>query len=332
VDTVQRGYRGLGMELVYNPRTLAESVEANIPPEPETPVSDQGPKAGDALQNVQILGDLSVAQFTRLMSAMTKWVSPEAGCNYCHVQGNFASDDIYTKKVSRVMTAMTQKTNQDWQSHVADTGVTCYTCHRGEPIPTEVWAEDPGPRMPGSVVDTGQNRPTEEVALSSLPADPFTAFLDEDRDARIIPLTVLPQQGAEYISVKEAEWTYAIMMHLSTALNANCTYCHNSRSFMSWDQSSPARITAWHAIRNVREINNGFIEATTDILPESGKGPLGDPLKASCATCHRGAYKPLYGASMLKDYPSLAELSGDAKVLSEEAGQAVEAGAEEQAQ
>ena len=28
--------------------------------------------------------------------------------------------------------------------------------------------------------------------------------------------------------------------------------------------------------------------------------------KVACATCHQGAYKPLYGKSMLKDYPELA--------------------------
>ena len=329
VDTVQRGYRGLGMELVYNPRTLADSVEQNVPPEPEPPVSGEGPKSSDTFQNVQILGDLSVAEFTRLMSAMTKWVSPEAGCNYCHVEGDFASDDVYTKKVSRVMLAMTQKANQDWQSHVADTGVTCYTCHRGKPVPEAVWAEDPGPRQPGSVIYSGQNHPAPEVAYASLPADPFTAYLDGDKDARVVPLNALPQKGDEYVSVKEAEWTYALMIHMSDSLNANCTYCHNTRSFMSWDQSSPARVTAWHAIRHVREINNGFIEATTDILPAARKGPLGDPLKASCATCHRGAYKPLYGASMLQDYPSLARLSGDAEVLSDAA--ADNAGKDEEA-
>jgi photosynthetic reaction center cytochrome c subunit len=37
------------------------------------------------------------------------------------------------------------------------------------------------------------------------------------------------------------------------------------------------------------------------------KGPLGDPYKIYCTTCHQGAYKPLYGAPMLKDYPSLAQ-------------------------
>ena len=46
---------------------------------------------------------------------------------------------------------------------------------------------------------------------------------------------------------------------------------------------------------------------------DTRKGPLGDPLKVSCKTCHQGAYRPLYGAQMLKDYPSLAKLSGAAK-------------------
>ena len=60
-------------------------------------------------------------------------------------------------------------------------------------------------------------------------------------------------------------------------------------------------------------MNNVFINSTADILPDTRKGPLGDPLKVSCKTCHQGAYRPLYGAQMLKDYPSLAKLSGAAK-------------------
>jgi photosynthetic reaction center cytochrome c subunit len=47
-------------------------------------------------------------------------------------------------------------------------------------------------------------------------------------------------------------------------------------------------------------------------LPETRKGPLGDPYRISCATCHQGAYKPLYGAQMLKDYPALLEPSAAA--------------------
>jgi hypothetical protein len=90
------------------------------------------------------------------------------------------------------------------------------------------------------------------------------------------------------------------------ALGVNCTYCHNSRSFYSWDQSAPQRTTAWYAIRHVREMNNEYVNPR-EILPNSRKGPLGDPYKIYCTTCHQGAYKPLYGAPMLKDYPSLAQ-------------------------
>ena len=60
---------------------------------------------------MQVLGDLSVAEFTRTMASITEWVSPEEGCNYCHIPENLASDDIYTKVVSRRMLQMTQDIN-----------------------------------------------------------------------------------------------------------------------------------------------------------------------------------------------------------------------------
>ena len=33
-----------------------------------------------------------------------------------------------------------------------------------------------------------------------------------------------------------------------------------------------------------------------DVYPRARLGPVGDPPKANCATCHQGAFKPLYGA------------------------------------
>ena len=35
------------------------------------------------------------------------------------------------------------------------------------------------------------------------------------------------------------------------------------------------------------------------------KGELGDVAKLNCNTCHQGAYKPLFGAPMAKDFPEL---------------------------
>ncbi len=42
------------------------------------------------------------------------------------------------------MLQMTRAINAQWKQHVADTGVTCYTCHRGQPVPAEVWTKNPG--------------------------------------------------------------------------------------------------------------------------------------------------------------------------------------------
>ena len=209
------------------------------------------------------------------------------------------------------MIAMTQRANEDWKAHVGDTGVTCYTCHRGKPVPSEVWTTDPGPRHAKGLAPTQQNIASSTVASASLPYDPLTPFLYEANDIRVISETALPQGSRK--SIKQTEWTYGLMMHFSDSLGVNCTHCHNSRSFFAWDQSPPERTKAWHAIRLVREMNNVFIDSTADVLPASRKGPLGDPQKVNCKTCHQGAYKPLYGAQMLTDYPSLARLSGKAK-------------------
>jgi len=304
-DVVQNGYRGLGMHTNYNQRLLQASLEANVPPEPIPAASSGGPKAKDLYKNVQVLGELTVGEFNRLMVAMTTWVAPEQGCYYCHVNEGFEYDGIYTKVTARRMLQMTQDTNANWKDHVAATGVTCYTCHRGKPVPEYVWVTDPGPGQPSMIAPTGQNIAAKSVAYSSLPYDPFTPFLSLGNNIRVIGDTALPQGNRN--SIKQAEWTYGLMMHMSDALGVNCTYCHNTRSFYSWDQSAPQRTTAWYAIRHVREMNNDYVTPLGEVLPASRKGPLGDPYKIYCATCHQGAYKPLYGASMLKDYPSLAQ-------------------------
>ena len=107
-------------------------------------------------------------------------------------------------------------------------------------------------------------------------------------------------------SIKQTEWTFSLMTHMSTALGVNCTYCHNTRSMSSWETSPPQRVTAWYGIRMVRDLNNQFMEPIAKVFPPHRLGPTGDVAKANCQTCHQGVFKPLYGVSMLKDYPELA--------------------------
>ncbi len=306
IDAVQSGFRGTGMDQIYNPRIVSAQAPVNQVPVVLAAATPGGPAAAQVYQNVQVLNDLSVGEFTRLMLAMTAWVSPEQGCTYCHNAQNFASDDIYTKVVARKMLQMTRKINTDYKSHVAETGVTCYTCHRGNNIPANVWFKaEPEARSAGMIGDrAGQNTVSVAAGLASLPEDPFTPYLLEAKDIRVNGVTALPTGNRH--STKQAEWTYSLMSHMSTSLGVNCTYCHNSRSFSSWDESPPQRVTAWYGIRMVRDLNTQYMEPIASVFPANRLGPTGDVAKANCATCHQGAFKPLYGASMLKDHPELA--------------------------
>jgi photosynthetic reaction center cytochrome c subunit len=315
VDSVQYGFRGTGMEQAYNPRLLAKDAAKNTPPAVTPPVPEGGPAANTVYKNVPVLGNLGVGEFTRTMVAITSWVAPKEGCAYCHVPGeDFSADTKYQKVVARKMLTMTHHINGEWKNHIGNTGVTCYTCHRGQPIPENIWfGAAPQKRAASTAVigdKAGQNTPVKAVAYSSLPYDPFSTYLQNAGDIRVTGATALPTGNRQ--SIKQAEHTYGLMMHMSQSLGVNCTFCHNTRNFASWDQVPPQRVTAYHGIRLARDVNKSFMEPLTTVFPAASKGPTGDVPKVNCATCHQGAYKPLYGAAMAKDYPAMRKIAAAA--------------------
>ena len=305
MDAKQIGYRGTGMEQVVNPRIVAANAPQHVAPASLPPASAEGPKAKDVFQNVKVLGELSAGQFTNLMVAMTQWVSPEQGCNYCHNPQNLADDSVYTKVVARKMIQMTQHVNADWSQHVGATGVTCYTCHRGKPVPAQITFADPEPKKYMLGYTAGQNRAEPKVGLTSLPYDPFTAYLDGKTEIRVNGKTALPTGNTA--GIKDAEGTFALMVHMSQSLGVGCTFCHNTRSIAEWEGSPPQRMTAWYGIRMARALNNDYLKPLTSVFPANRKGPTGDVAHVACSTCHQGVNKPLNGAPVLKSHPELAK-------------------------
>jgi photosynthetic reaction center cytochrome c subunit len=307
--TAQTGFRGTGMELVYSERRVEALAPLNVVPEPPEAADPTGPRASEVFENVQVLGHLSVEQFNRIMQVMTEWLYPNEniaeGCNGCHVPGNFASEDIYAKHVARRMIQMVWTINSTYATHVQQVGVTCYTCHRGRAVPSYVWSQQPlnAQRSPTWQAVLDQNMPVAATGWTTLPTDPFTPYLLQDNDLRMLSRTARERNNNQ--SIQATEWNYALMMHFSQSLGVNCTFCHNSRSFSSWETSPPQRLTAWHGIRMTRAINNEYIEPLRDRFPPHRLGPLGDTLKTNCQTCHQGVYQPLYGQPMLSAFPEL---------------------------
>ncbi len=319
-QATQTGYRGTGIDQIVNPKLVKAQVPipANVY---ETP-SDEGPRAGETYQNVKVLGGVSTDRFNHLMAQMNNWVAPqtgkdpnEVGCNYCHNPNNMASDEKYTKVVARRMIQMTQNINANYTQHVKGTGVTCWTCHRGNAVPTYKWAA--AAPEPGTIWGNkrGQNTPAQSVAYSSLPYDPFSDYLKDDGVNNIRVASSVPLPSANHVvSVKTAEKTYGLMMHLSQGLGVNCTYCHNTASFRAWNMSSPQRAVAWYGLRMVAKNNAEYMTPLASVFPAVHpgggaspwrKGPTGDVYKINCATCHQGQNKPMNGVSMRADNPTL---------------------------
>ena len=309
VVTSQNGFRGTAMAQITTPAAVSALKLANVLPDAIEKASPDGKRAKDVYQNVQVLGDLSEDQFNRVMLAFAAWVAPQegdnAGCAYCHNTENMADDTLYTKKVSRRMIQMTRHINTDWKTHVAATGVTCYTCHRGMPVPANIWFDNPGPPHAGgfSATNDWMGHPARVNGSTGLPVNALQNTLEGDQEIRVESTQALPAgYGA---SIQQTDQTYSLMIHMSESLGVNCTFCHNTRAISQWAQSTPQRVTAWHGIRMARDLNNNYLDPLKATFPPNRLGSLGDSPKINCATCHQGASKPLLGVSLAKDYPEL---------------------------
>ncbi|MHA7874932.1 photosynthetic reaction center cytochrome PufC [Roseivivax sp.] len=321
--SLQTGPRGTGMsvpEFVSEVESPDPTIEAYFSQEPIPPASEDA-LAGDLYENVQVLGGVTDANFTRLMNAMTQWVAPEQGCAYCHAnanEGNYADDDLYTKVVSRRMIQMTQNINEFWAGHVnanEEVGVNCYTCHRGQNVPSEIWFKltPLGDTMEGW--GAVQNRVTPVSQFTSLPSDALEKYLLDGEMIGVHNYESHVDEGPEEEGVRswqDAERTYSLMNYVSNSLGVNCVFCHNSRAFNDGAQVTPQWATESLGIQMVLEMNQDYLVPLEETYPENRLGPLhGDAPKAACKTCHKGYQQPLQGMNVIADWPELATTSGD---------------------
>jgi len=319
--SMQTGPRGTGMEVVEFESDVTRAdptIEDYYTEEPYVPEVGEL-LAKDVYDNVQVLGDLTEENFNRVMNAMTQWVSPEEGCAYCHGEvdiEDYGRDDLYTKVVSRRMIQMTQAINEEWYGHVnavKEVGVNCYTCHRGQNVPSDIWFKVGAVNEATKGWSAIQNRATMISQSTSLPSDALEKYLLDgeqivvhDLDSRVAggPASednLLP-------SIQDTERTYALMNYFANSLGVNCVFCHNSRAFYSAaGEVTPQWSTASLGIQMVQELNSDYLLPLKDLYPASRLGPVTqDAPKVACRTCHKGYQQPLQGMNMTADWPELA--------------------------
>lgn len=103
---------------------------------------DESKRQVPSPSNLKVLKATTGQEVRQIMRAFTSGLGVQ--CSYCHVQGNFVSDENPKKEIARHMIVMTQKINSgnfpDSKMHV-----TCYTCHRGEAEPKTAPEPKPAP-------------------------------------------------------------------------------------------------------------------------------------------------------------------------------------------
>lgn len=314
-DSMQTGPRGTGMKVAKFEAELAvpdPTIVEYYTDEPFIPEAGEE-LAGDIYENVQVLGDLTDANFNRLMNAMTQWVAPEQGCAYCHSgadEGIYADDDLYTKVVARSMIQMTQNINENWDGHVNAVevvGVNCYSCHRGQNVPSEIWFKIDPVNENTSGWASVQNRTTSQSQFTSLPSDALEKYLLQYEPINVHDLESRVDTQPGDPTWQDTERTFSLMNYFSNSLGRNCVFCHNSRAFYDGAQVTPQWATASLGIQMVQELNNDYLVPLEGVYPPERLGPLhADAPKAACKTCHKGYQRPLQGMNVITDWPELA--------------------------
>ncbi|MEM1363856.1 MAG: photosynthetic reaction center cytochrome PufC [Pseudomonadota bacterium] len=308
-ETLQTGPRGTAMGVVAfdNARLTPDPGIAEFLSSESTPVPPVagGPTAEEARENVPPgLEDLSVENYDRLLAAMREWTG---------IPDLFDDPDNYQTAVGHVMIAMTRNINESWEDHVnanKEVGVTCYTCHRGQPVPSDIWFKITPVNQAAEGWAAVQNRATSQSSYTSLPSDALEAYLLDYGVIGVHDLESLAEgtPGDEgYPTIQDAERTYSLMNYISNSLGVNCTFCHNTRAFYDGTQATPQWATELLGIAMVQELNNDWLVPLEGLLPEDRLGPVHqDAPKAACRTCHKGYAQPLQGTNVIANWPELA--------------------------
>jgi len=122
------------------PEKLPEKLVVKPPttPLPTLSEADAAKPAGEVFKNIQLIKQVPAGKLPQVMNTIAGALGVE--CSFCHVEGNYASDDKKEKKFARTMMRLTGKIDKEYFEGTSPVG--CWTCHRGAEQPART-AHDP---------------------------------------------------------------------------------------------------------------------------------------------------------------------------------------------
>jgi outer membrane lipoprotein-sorting protein len=98
------------------------------------PIPSPSKTTEQVFKNIQVLKGIPSDQLIPAMQFITSSLGVQ--CDFCHMEGAFDKDDKKPKPIARKMMQMMIIINQEnFDSHRE---VTCFTCHRGSPMPVAI--------------------------------------------------------------------------------------------------------------------------------------------------------------------------------------------------
>lgn len=222
------------------------SEEIQIPPGKENLPAEQ------VFHNIEILKGKRASRLPEVMKSLNRLLGVQ--CTFCHVAGAWEKEEPENKRTTRRMFKMVGSISEKYFDGRNE--VTCWTCHRGSPKPSNGAAEISArlamvPRERQQLIDSINPGPDKD-----LPSE--QAF-----------------QNIRVFNDMPAGQMARTMAVFTVVLGVDCSHCHLADQ---WDDDDkPVKQITREMVRMVPGINQ-------QLLDTQGK--------VTCWTCHRGDLKP----------------------------------------
>jgi len=213
-----------------------------------------GKTAEQVYKNIKVLRGTPADSFNQMMHLISGALGVD--CEYCHIQKDRASDELKPKQTAREMMRMMRDINK--KSFDGKQVVTCYTCHRGNPIPPNVpllpvgeYVSDEKPAAPAlPSVDQILAKYVEALGGEQAIQKVTSRIITGTEDIPTGPGGVNPTPGAI------ERYQKAPNLQLNVLHPGKATLSNGFDGKVSWAQDAKGRVTEAVKLEQIRAARN----------------------------------------------------------------------------